>query len=54
MAYINKQLVHRVTEMTNYILLKKYIQKIENNQKNIYFIRKMPKIQIKSKTKKSG
>ena len=51
---INKQLVHRVNEMTNFFLLKKYIQKIENNQKNIYFIRKMPKIQIKSKTKKSG
>ena len=51
---INKQLVHRVNEMTNFFLLKKYIQKIENNQKNIYFIRKMPKIQIKSKTKKTG
>lgn len=47
--YINKQLVHRVNEMTNFFLLKKYCQKIENNQKNMYFIRKMPKILIKSK-----
>lgn len=50
---INKQLVHRVNEMTNFFLLKKYYQKIENNQRNIYFIKKMPKIQIKSKSKKS-
>ena len=50
---INKQLVHRVNEMTNFFLLKKYSQKIENNQRNIYFIKKMPKIQIKSKTKKT-
>ena len=51
---INKQLVHRVTEMTNFFLLKKYFQKIEKDQKKMYFIRKMPKIQIKSKIKKFG
>ena len=51
---INKQLVHRVTEMTNFFLLKKYFQKIEKDQKKMYFIRKMPKIQIKSKIKKAG
>ena len=51
---INKQLVHRVNEMTNFFLLKKYYQKIENNQKNMYFINKMPKIQIKSKSKKNA
>ena len=51
---INKQLVHRVNEMTNFFLLKKYYQQIEKNQRNIYFIKKMPKIQIKSKTKKVG
>ena len=51
---INKQLVHRVNEMTNFFLLKKYFQKIEKNQKNMYFIKKMPKIQIKSKSKKSA
>ena len=50
---INKQLVHRVNEMSNFFLLKKYIEKIEKNQKNIYFIKKMPKIQIKSKSQKN-
>ena len=51
---LNKQLVHRVNEMTNFFLLKKYFQQIEKNQRDIYFIKKMPKIQIKSKTKKTG
>ena len=51
---INKQLVHRVNEITNFFLLKKYFQKIEKNQKNMYFIRKMPKIHIKSKIKKTA
>ena len=51
---INKQLVHRVNEITNFFLLKKYFEKIENSQRNIYFIKKMPKIHIKSKSKKSG
>jgi hypothetical protein len=51
---INKQLVHRVNEMTNFFLIKKYFQKIENNQRNKYFIKRMPKIQIKSKSKKTG
>ena len=46
---INKQLVQRVNEMTNFFLLKKYMKKIENNQKNIYFVKKMPKIHVKSK-----
>ncbi len=51
---INRQLVHRVNEMTNFFLIKKYFQKIENNQRNRYFIKKMPKVQIKSKAKKNG
>ena len=46
---INKQLVHRVDEMTNFFLLKKYFKKIEKNQKNSYFMKKMPKIHIKPK-----
>ena len=50
---INRQLVHRVNEMTNFFLLKKYFKKIENNQKFLYFLKKMPKIQIKSKSKKN-
>ena len=50
---INRQLVHRINEMTNFFLLKKYFQKIENNQKILYFLKKMPKIQIKSKSKKN-
>ena len=51
---INKQLVHRVNEMTNFFLMKKYFQKIENSQRNMYFIKRMPKIQIKSKIKKTS
>jgi hypothetical protein len=46
---INRQLVQRVNEMTNFFLMKKYMKKIENNQKNIYFVKKMPKIHVKSK-----
>ena len=50
---INKQLVHRVNEMANFFLFKKYNEQIEKSQRNIYFLKKMPKIQIRSKTKKS-
>ena len=50
---INKQLVHRVNELTNFFLLQKYSQKIETNQMKKFYERKMPKIQIRVQTKKS-
>ena len=50
---INKQLVKRVNEMTNFFLLQKYSQKIENNQMKKYYEKKMPKIHIRVQTKKN-
>ena len=45
----NKQLVHRVNEISNFFLIKKYLQNIENNQKKISLCKQMPKIHIKTK-----
>ena len=53
MINVNKQLVHRVNELTNFFLLQKYSQKIETNQMKKYFEKKMPKIQIRVQTKKA-
>ena len=46
---VNKQLVHRVNEISNFFLIKKYLQNIENSQKKIILCKKMPKIHIKTK-----
>ena len=51
---INKQLVKRVNEMTNFFLLQKYSQKIEKNQMKKYYEKKMPKIHIRVQTKKTN
>ena len=51
---INKQLVKRVNEMTNFFLLQKYTQKIEKNQMKKYYEKKMPKIHIRVQTKKTN
>lgn len=53
MIDINKQLVHRINEMSNYFLFQKYLQKIETNQMKKFYERKMPKIQIRAPTKKT-
>ena len=53
MIDINKQLVHRINEMSNFFLFQKYSQKIENNQMKKFYERKMPKIQIRAPTKKT-
>ena len=46
---VNKQLVHRVNEISNFFLVKKYLQNIENNQKKYILCKQMPKIHIKTK-----
>ena len=53
MIDVNKQLVHRINEMSNYFLFQKYSQKIEKNQMKKFYERKMPKIQIRAPTKKT-
>ena len=50
---INKQLVKRINEMTNFFLLQKYTQKIEKNQMKKFFERKMPKVHIRLQAKKT-
>ena len=49
---INKQLVKRVNEMSNFFLLQKYAQTIEKNQMKKFYERKMPKVHIKLQAKK--
>ena len=49
---INKQLVKRVNEMTNYFLLQKYSKKIEDDQIKKFYEKKMPKIHIRIQAKK--
>ena len=51
---INRQLVKRINEMSNFFLLQKYSQKIEKNQEKKFFENKMPKIQIRVQTKKKS
>ena len=51
---INKQLVKRVNEMTNFFLLQKNSQKIEKNQMKKYYEKKMHKIHIRVQTKKNN
>ena len=53
MINVNKQLVHRVNELTNFFLLQKYSQKIERNQMKKFFEKKMPKIHIRVQAKKT-
>ena len=45
---INKQLVLRMNDITNYFLLEKYNNNINKLQKTEYLIKKMPKINIKN------
>ena len=50
---INKQLVKRVNEMTNFFLLQKYSQNIEKNQMKKFYERKMPKVHVRVHAKKA-
>ena len=45
---INKQIVLRMNDITNYFLLKKYNNNINKVQKTEYLIKKMPKVNIKN------
>ena len=45
---VNKQIVNRMSDITNYFLIKKYKKGIEDYEKNEFFKKKMPKINIKN------